>query len=177
MSQLFGSVRQLGYVVQDLDTALDRWINDLGVGPFFKIDNVPLSEFSYRGVQSRPELNIALAYAGDLQIELIHQLNDADTPYRDFLETCGPGLHHVCAFSTDYDSLLAKFADSGRVPECEGAISNVSRFAYFDVDNTDGTVIEIGDSAKAPELSKAFEAMHQASVNWDGLQPIRQMSL
>ncbi|RYE40020.1 MAG: VOC family protein [Hyphomicrobiales bacterium] len=177
MSRQFGKVRQLGYVVRDLDTALDRWTKDLGVGPFFKIGNVPLSEFSYRGVPSRPDLNIALAYSGDLQIELIQQLNDAESPYRDFLDTSGPGLHHVCAFSTQYDSLLEQLAASGRVPDCTGAISDISRFSYFDVDNTDGTVIEIGDAARSPELGEAFEVMHKASVDWDGSQPIRAMSL
>ncbi len=35
MSRIFGAIRQNGYVVRDIEAALDHWIKVIGVGPFF----------------------------------------------------------------------------------------------------------------------------------------------
>ena len=35
MSVFFGEIRQLGYVVPDIEAAMDYWSRVLGVGPFF----------------------------------------------------------------------------------------------------------------------------------------------
>jgi len=35
MSRLFGEMRQVAFVVRDLDQALRYWTETLGVGPFF----------------------------------------------------------------------------------------------------------------------------------------------
>ncbi|CAN5698325.1 hypothetical protein BH09ACT9_BH09ACT9_22900 [soil metagenome] len=35
MSRYFGPLRQLGFVVNDIDSALKHWIDVVGVGPFF----------------------------------------------------------------------------------------------------------------------------------------------
>ena len=40
ISGVLGPVRQLGFVVRDLDRALEYWTKTLGVGPFFTIRNV-----------------------------------------------------------------------------------------------------------------------------------------
>ena len=33
MSQRFGEIRQMGYVVRDIEAAMKHWIETLGVGP------------------------------------------------------------------------------------------------------------------------------------------------
>ena len=35
MSKFFGEIRQLGYVVNDIEAAMDYWSKTLGVGPWF----------------------------------------------------------------------------------------------------------------------------------------------
>ncbi len=35
MSKFFGEIRQLGYVVPDIEAAMDYWSKTLGVGPWF----------------------------------------------------------------------------------------------------------------------------------------------
>ena len=73
MSRHFGAIRQVGYVVRDIEAAMLRWV-ELGVGPWFYKARVPSTEYRYRGVDSPlPELSIAFANSGDVQIELIHQ--------------------------------------------------------------------------------------------------------
>ena len=49
MSVFFGEIRQLGYVVPDIEAAMDYWSRVLGVGPFFYAPRVPVENFTYRG--------------------------------------------------------------------------------------------------------------------------------
>ena len=44
MTQPLYTVRQLAYVVRDLDAALKYWTEVLKVGPFFRFDHCPLLE-------------------------------------------------------------------------------------------------------------------------------------
>ena len=54
MSVFFGEIRQLGYVVPDIEAAMDYWSRVLGVGPFFYAPRVPVVNFIYRGEPSSP---------------------------------------------------------------------------------------------------------------------------
>ena len=49
MSLLFGPLRQMGYVVRDIEGAMRHWIDVCGVGPWFYAERLPLTAFSYRG--------------------------------------------------------------------------------------------------------------------------------
>ena len=101
MSRFFGGIRQNGYVVTDLDAAIRYWTTAVGVGPFYRLDHVPLDYFTYQGEPSAPDLNIALANLGDVQIELIQQLNDAPSPWRNFAVAKGAGLHQCVGLDAD----------------------------------------------------------------------------
>lgn len=113
MSRIFGPVRQNGYVVGDLHTAVRRWTSVLGVGPFFVFDSVKIEDFRYHGAPSRPDMSIALACSGGLQIQLIQQHNDAPSLARDFRAAHGEGLQHLTAWTLDFEADLARLTDLG----------------------------------------------------------------
>ena len=73
MSVFFGEIRQLGYVVPDIEAAMDHWSRVLGVGPFFYAPRVPVEKFTYKGEPSSPITSVALANSGPVQVELIQQ--------------------------------------------------------------------------------------------------------
>ena len=103
----FGPIWQLGYVVRDLDAALEHWLA-AGVGPWYVFDPLPIDRFCYRGGPSIvPDVAVALAYSGTTQVELIHQRDDTPTLYRDFLATSDGGLQHLGFRPSDYDGALA----------------------------------------------------------------------
>ena len=52
MSLIYGEIRQLGYVVHDIEAAMRHWIDVLGVGPWFYVDRLPVKNFLYRGKTS-----------------------------------------------------------------------------------------------------------------------------
>ena len=56
MSRLFGEIRQMGYVVRDIEDAMHHWIEVCGVGPWFYIDKLPMFDFYYRGQAGDPLL-------------------------------------------------------------------------------------------------------------------------
>ena len=69
---VFGPARQIAYVVDDIDAAIQRWHDEFNIGPFLVTRNAaPLSNAYYRGKKARTtRLNIAFAYVGDMQLEL-----------------------------------------------------------------------------------------------------------
>ena len=88
MSKVFGEIRQLAFIVTDIDKAMNHWAETLGVGPFFIKRRITFSNFIYRGKPSAsPSVSIALANSGYVQIELIQQHDDAPSIYREYLES------------------------------------------------------------------------------------------
>jgi hypothetical protein len=174
MSLLSGGIRQNGYVVADLDEAIRYWTTVIGVGPFFRADHVPLDFFTYEGRSSAPDLNIALANCGHVQIELIQQVNDAPSPWRNFALAKGAGLHHVSSWTETYEADLTRFAERGLVPTCEGSIGGAARFAYFVANNVDGTAMEVGDLT-SPQFQQLFEHVRLSAATWNGADPVRDL--
>ncbi len=174
MSRIFGAVRQNGYVVRDIEAAMDHWVRVMGVGPWFYLERVQIDWFRYRGSPQNLEMSIGLANSGDLQIELIQQRNDAPSMYRDFLESGREGLQHIAYWSEDYRALYDCALDLGYRLGHEGQIGGEQgRFAYFDTEAELGTVIEISDIS-GPK-GAFFDMVREMSVGWDGGEPIRRL--
>ena len=172
MSRLFGNVCQNGYVVRDIEAALRFWTQTLRVGPFFYIERVKMDWFRHRGADSSPELSIALANSGELQIELIQQRNAAPSMFLDFLRDHGEGLQHMSYWTHDYQTLHDRALAAGFTVGHEGQIGGPQgRFAYFDTPGHAGTVIEISDISGAK--GRFFEHIRNAAAEWDGSDPVR----
>jgi hypothetical protein len=170
MSRLFGEIRQLGYVVRDIEDAMRHWAETLGVGPWFYLERFPVRDFRYKGEPSAAAFSVALAHSGATQVELIQPRDDGPSMYRDFLAGGREGLQHVSAWPVDYDGVLrAALARGLKV----GQSGDTSRgpFAYFETEARPGTVMEI--AALTPTRSRVFQAVEAAARGWDGRDPIR----
>lgn len=171
MSRTFGNIAQIGYVVRDIDAAMDDWLKH-GVGPWFYVDRVQTDYFRYRGVDSDMQMSVALANSGDVQLELIQPRNDAPSMYKDFLESGQEGMQHIAYWSSDYQSLLDRALRDGYTIGQEGSIGGEKgRFAYLDTETTQGTVIEISDIS-GPK-GQFFQYIREVAATWDGTDPIR----
>ena len=49
MSRFLGQIRQLGYVVPDIEAAMNYWSTTLGVGPWYYNPQVPIKNYRYKG--------------------------------------------------------------------------------------------------------------------------------
>jgi hypothetical protein len=175
MSLLFGPVRQVGYVVKDIESAMAHWVA-LGVGPWFYKERVVSTEFYYYGQPSRlPELSIALANSGDVQLELIQARCDAPSLYRDTLQRNGECAQHVAYWTRDdFDLHCQRLLDRGYVEGHSGRMGvNRGRYAYFLHPALPSAMIEISESTGGK--GEYFEQIRKASVDWDGSDPIRRM--
>ncbi|WP_039824922.1 VOC family protein [Nocardia testacea] len=176
MSRYFGPLRQLGYVVNDIDSAMKHWVAVTGVGPFFYIDDQPLTGFRFRGQSASPRFSIALAQSGDTQIELIQQRNDEPSAFKEFTDRGLEGLQHVAYWTTDFDRLRAAARERGAI-ELQRGISGSGapdeRFVYFEEGPFPGTVVEL--SEVSGRKGALFRAVAAAAVGWDGDDPVRDM--
>ena len=171
MSRFFGAVTQNGYVVRDIHAAMRHWIEVLDVGPWYYVERAPIVDFTYKGEPSSAEVSIALANSGALQIELIQQLNDAPSMYRDFLVAGHEGLQHVAYWTTTFDADLARALDAGYAIGQSGRVGDRGPFVYFQTEGHPGTVVELSD-VSGPK-GRMFQRIAEASRGWDGSDAIR----
>jgi len=167
MSRWFGPVRQNGYVVEDLEAAAAHWTKRLGVGPFFLLENVAMVEPVYRGEPCEARISLALANSGDLQIELVVQHDQAPSIYREWLDRGRTGLHHVGFFVDDIEAALA-----GLDPAPE-RLQHGRTFCYIDTEQHPGTITEL--IAPDAGMRGLFDTIRQATVDWDGRDPLRRL--
>jgi hypothetical protein len=173
MSRHFGPIRQLGYVVGDIQAAMTYWTSVHGVGPFYLFAVAPVKELRYRDQATPAQMAIALGQSGPMQIELIQPLDEHPSLYRDFLLAHGGGLQHVAYWTQHFDTLVAQAQSMGMRAVLSGFTGDAAgRFRYFE-----GSVAFPGACLEISELSTAkralFDEVARASVGWRGDDPIR----
>ena len=171
MSRIFGKLIQTAYVVHDIEAALKHWTENMGIGPWFYRELVPIESFTYRGEPSDLKMSIALGYSGDMQYELIQQRNDAPSVYKAFMETIGVGQQHVGFQVDDLEASIETGRSLGYQMEQEGTITNSGSFAYMSKGDHPGTMIEFLPMLEVRR--KRWATIQSWSVNWDGSDPVR----
>ena len=164
----FGPVRQLGYLVSDLEDSVATWQNTLGVGPWTLIKNVPL-KCEYMGQPSEPLIDIALAYQGDMQIELIQQTNEAPSPYLSFFQEKRFGLHHTAYLCDDINGSVAAATQQGHEIVCDIKMPDGARYVYTQVPGL-GKDIFIEFLQATPIMKQMFSDGIAAAKTYDGSQ-------
>ncbi len=171
MSMFLGPIRQLGYVVDDIEAGMKYWSETMGVGPWFYNPRVGIEDYLYDGVSYQPHNSVALANSGDMQVELIQTRNDVPSMYRDFKERGLRGLQHVAFWTRQYDVDLEMMLERGFTLRMSGQVGQNGRFAYFAEEHHPGTVIELSE-VLGPK-GTMFDMIRAASVGWDGSDPVR----
>lgn len=174
MMKQFGSIKQVAYVVKDMDAALGYWTEVLNAGPFFMFEHSQMDDQRYRGGRSDVDVSLAVGNSGDVQIELIFCENDAPSVYKEFLDAGRLGVHHVGLMPESYETAYKQYESLGFEAAFECKISGTS-LVYFD------TVSALGHFTELWERSDAFidfmGHVKEASVGWDGTDPVRNASL
>jgi catechol 2,3-dioxygenase-like lactoylglutathione lyase family enzyme len=164
-----GPIRQIGYIVSDLDTAIESWVN-LGVGPWFVLRGIPIRAL-YRGEPCETAITMALANSGEMQIELIAQDDDTTSIYSEFLASGREGYHQLAYWSDDFDETMGAVAAAGWPVVWLGDESVGTRFAYVEPPNSPATIIEIMELNEATAGMGKF--VSDAAAAWDGTDPVR----
>jgi hypothetical protein len=167
-------VVQNAWVVRDIDRAMQRWTETLGIGPFLELPPMVPDRYLYRQADVRPEIRVALAQSGEVQIELIQVLTDDPSIYEDVLASGDSGYHHVCIFTDDIDADIVHHERLGLEIPVVGQHGNV-RFAFVDTRPVLGCMLEI--ITDSPLIRGIYGAVRRASDTWDGSDPVRPFAI
>lgn len=169
---VLGPATQLGFVVRDLDVAVHHWTKVLGVGPFLFLENGtgrPPNPSFFRGQEVRIEMRLAFGFIGDVQLELIQQVNDAPSPYREFLDSGQEGLQHLGYWVHDHADSCQRVEAAGYTPELVIPIAGQERpIIYYRSPAVVGPMLEI----VPPRWRRAREAVMARLQSWTGGDPL-----
>jgi hypothetical protein len=168
--QSMGQIIQMAYVVEDIHAAIDWWARDAKTGPWFLLDSFLGPDQTYRGAPSQADVSIAMAFAGHMQIELIQPKDGHPSVYRETINKRGYGFHHVGIACTDVDAEIAMYESRGYTLAFRAAVPTGGAVAYLEGATGPGFV-ELIPATQG--MDEAFTAFWQASVNWDGHDPVR----
>ncbi|MCV7279970.1 VOC family protein [Mycolicibacterium flavescens] len=161
---------QIGHVVDDVLEASANWARTFGVGPFHVL---PVSEqrADYGGDVRTIRIQVAVAQAGPVQIELIQQHCDTPSIYADW-SGCD-GVHQIATLTKDYDAKLAHFVSLGYRVAAQSEGGGL-RVAYIDTVADFGFYTEIVQGP--PAFLGQLQAIASTCADWDGRDPVRIMT-
>ncbi|MBB4858374.1 hypothetical protein HNO88_001693 [Novosphingobium chloroacetimidivorans] len=165
-----GDVIQLAFFPTDFDATMKYWIETVGVGPFFVLNDVRLDEMKYKGQPTDAVFTMAIGYWGDIQIELIKTDSDAPSLYSGEYAV-RDRLHHVCVFVESIVEAREACAAVGAEIIVEGKVGPDGAVIYVDPGQGPGQVIEYLQPMSGSE--GLFQMMKDAARDWDGSDPIR----
>jgi glyoxalase/bleomycin resistance protein/dioxygenase superfamily protein len=168
-----GPIMQNGYLVPDIEAAVRHWTEVLGIGPFFLFEHPQFNELWYRGEKCTVDISAAIAYWGDVQIELIQQWNDVPSTYRDSPAASVGGLHHVGAMTQSLAADIERLGERGVEPVQWGEMVGGVRFGYFASDYHPGGILELIEHGP---IDAYWTKFRDAARQWDGSEPLRRLT-
>ena len=112
-SSMFSDFHHVSLVVKDMDKALS-YFQSLGIGPFMEPPVSPAKEI-YRGkpipVNSLKRKEV-LGKMGGVWFQLCQPLG-GDSPWQEFLDTRGEGVHHIAVLVEDIEKTEAELTKKG----------------------------------------------------------------
>ncbi len=167
-----GPVMQLAFIPSDFDAAIRHWTQVMGVGPFFLMEDISLIDMKCLGQPSDAVFSLALAYWGDMQIELIRPENDSPSHLTGEYGV-RDRLHHTCLLLDDIRDAYAACEEHGAKIVVEGKVGDEGAVIYADPGTGPGHVVEM--LQPQPGTTDAFEMIKQAGIGWDGKEPLRKL--
>ncbi|QIB65431.1 VOC family protein [Kineobactrum salinum] len=164
-------VIQTAFITDDIQRSMAQMSTLLQIGPWFLFEDFQLLDLHYRGEPADFQVSLALANSGHMQFELIQPLDDKPSPYRELQTQRGWGFHHYAVAAEDFDAASADYAAQGleQILSCSVAVGG--RAAYFDSRDQVAGMIELVEMT--PQVEQLWSMIHQASVGWDGSDPVR----
>lgn len=170
-----GRAHHHGYLVEDIEATVERLTGQLGAGPFFLIENVPLENIRSGDEPAEFVHNSAFGYCGDDPIELIETVRLAPDRVATAFSGPRPRTHHVAyamprAVVEDLrDELdrrgLGRYL-SAQLGEVENTFHDASASLGHDIE------IQVGST----EFREFFELVRGGAQDWDGSDPLRPVA-
>ena len=167
-----GEPHHIAYLVDDIEATVSRLVDQLGAGPFFLVENVPLENVRSAGEPAELVHNSAFGGCGDGAIELMEIRSATPERVAQRFAAPRPGIHHIAyvvapAEVTDLRNEL----DQRGLTEYLSAELGETHNTFHDASATLGHDIEIHDDVAG--LRDFFGMVTGAADGWDGSEPLR----
>lgn len=166
---------QIAYHVPDPESAARRFARELGWGPFFLMEHIPLASCRYRGQPGVFDHTSAYGQAGEMMVELITQHGDAPSALRDLYRSDETGVHHVAYFVPDLTDALNELRSRGVALALEAVTTGGVAFAMADLSADLGHMLELYE--QRDDLQKFYAYVRRAAQSWDGSDPVRRLKV
>ena len=167
------TIHHVGYVVENLHRDVPRFVAVTGAGPFYAMEHIVFDEVSYRGEAAVYDHSSAFGQWGPMLVELT-QVHEAQPPaLRKALVAPGGGVGHVAWLADSLADEVARLRQAGITPFHAGRTGPASA-VWFDGGDLFGHPIEV--LQRRDELLGFYAMVRDASVGWDGSEPLRIMA-
>jgi hypothetical protein len=156
---------QSGFIVEDIDLSIEQFSARLNIGPWTTIRDVGPHGAVYRGEPATAIVHVAFGFSGHLVYELIQQVNDVPSPYRDVIDDRGYGFHHFGYATPSFDQAVAAMAAAG-FENIGGVQMPDLRLAYIDTRDVLPGMVELIEANES--VNASFTAMWKASIGERG---------
>lgn len=171
-----GVPHHVAYLVEDIEKTVDRLVEQLGAGPFFRIEHVPLENVRSLDEPATFTHHSAFGYCGDGAIELMQTVDLAPERVESRFAAPRPRVHHLGYVVSPHavnelrSSLHERGAPEYLRSEFGGAVTTL-----HDASSSLGHDLEIhGDNEG---LRGFFGMVRSAAEDWDGSQRLRALEV
>ena len=140
MKDLRANFDHVGVVVRNIEDAA-KYYERLGFDPFESMGAVPYG----REVHGEPSdvVNYAMgSHISSLKVELVQPVS-GESVQKEFLDSKGEGINHLCFEVDDIDEATSIMADEGFEPVSSCKFKGGGGMAYFDTDRVGGVLLEL----------------------------------
>jgi hypothetical protein len=167
-----GEPHHFAYVVDDIEATVNRLVDQLGAGPFFLIESVPLENVLSRGEPAEFVHNSAFGYCGGGAIELIEAVSLAPERVEKAFAAPRPRVQHVAYVvpPAEVADLRSSLEERGVTRYLSSQLGGVETTLH-DASAALGHDIEIHGENEG--LREFFAMVRGGAEEWDGSAPLR----
>lgn len=163
---------QLGFVVDDVVRAARLWAEVHGVGPFHVLPVIEQAAVM-RGQPAPISIQVGVAQAGPVQIELIQQHCDRPSIFKEWTDGGARPFHQLSTVTPDYDARRAHLERLGYELAAESPAGGF-RVGYFDTVADFGFYTEVVE--ETPGFLTQLRQISDTCATWDGTDPVRLLT-
>lgn len=168
-------IRQVAYYVPDAREAARAHSAAFGSGPYFVMDNIPMSLARHRGKPGVFDHTSAYGQWGDVMVEMVQVNSKEPSVFTDLYPNGGPGFHHVALIVDNLPAAMKEFEEAGFPEGFYGEVQPGAGFAMMDATKQFGHFVELYEPT--PPLLGVYHKVESAAQNFDGTDVIRSFSL
>ena len=163
---------QIAYAVDNIINSAEIWSKKFNIGPFYINEHIKISNTLVNNKKAEFDHSSAYGWKENMMIELICDHKIEESP----MNSNRSGIHHIAWIAPNFEEERKLLKDEGciEVLSANSGHRNGMKFAWFDPKNEMNHFYEIYEDTD--DIKKFYSFLYQESKNWDGLNPVRNVS-